>query len=444
MSDSGTTPEAEPAPDLQPGAPPPKTAPKRRRRMRWGWFWIVVVATAIAAVWTFGPGLNDGFRSGGLALQGLESVEARLAVLESDLAGIRTEQAELRAAVSAAEIGLGTVVEQAAGAAAEAGAARTAAARAATPADLDALAAALDARVAAVARALNELGARVEVAAADDALEGRVADLEAAAAAAAGASGAAAPPPPADAGLARRIADLERAIADLRTAPAAEVAAAAAVAAVESRLTRGLRLAEERIADVERAVTALGAAGAGARSALVVAAAQLQAQLRTSQGFADQLAAVRAVAEGEHVNDPALDAALAEMDAFAAGVQTVEELARGFSPLAGDLVAAGAGDAGDGWAADLWARLRGAVTVRRTGEVEGDDTEARVARAEMRLGEGDLAGAIAEVSRLEGAAAEAVAPWLADARARLAVDVAAERLGARALAAVTGSGEGAP
>ena len=45
------------------------------------------------------------------------------------------------------------------------------------------------------------------------------------------------------------------------------------------------------------------------------------------------------------------------------------------------------------------------VTVRPVGaDVEGDDAAARVARAEARLAEGDLAAAVAEVEALEGAA----------------------------------------
>ena len=41
--------------------------------------------------------------------------------------------------------------------------------------------------------------------------------------------------------------------------------------------------------------------------------------------------------------------------------------------------------------------MRAVISVRRTGEVAGDDTEARVARAEVRLGDRDLPGAIRRV-----------------------------------------------
>jgi hypothetical protein len=67
--------------------------------------------------------------------------------------------------------------------------------------------------------------------------------------------------------------------------------------------------------------------------------------------------------------------------------------------------------------------------VRPTGpDVEGEDTLARLARAEAKLGEGDLEGAVAEVRGMKGLAAEAAAEWLSQAEARLAVEQAAAQL----------------
>ena len=90
-----------------------------------------------------------------------------------------------------------------------------------------------------------------------------------------------------------------------------------------------------------------------------------------------------------------------------------------------------------------WARLRSLVTVRPVGgDVAGDSPEAHLARAEARLDEGDLAGAVSELEALEGPAAEAAAPWLAGARARVAADQAIEALRERALARVLPNGSG--
>jgi hypothetical protein len=67
------------------------------------------------------------------------------------------------------------------------------------------------------------------------------------------------------------------------------------------------------------------------------------------------------------------------------------------------------------------------------GDVVGDDAGARVARAEVRLAEGALAAAVAELEGLSGAPATAAAGWLDDARARLAADQAVAALQAAAV-----------
>ena len=86
------------------------------------------------------------------------------------------------------------------------------------------------------------------------------------------------------------------------------------------------------------------------------------------------------------------------------------------------------------------ARLSGLVTLRRIGgDIAGDTTEAIIARAEARLGVGDLAAAVAEVAALNGARAEAAASWLGDARVRLAAEAALAELDARAIAALGGN-----
>lgn len=74
----------------------------------------------------------------------------------------------------------------------------------------------------------------------------------------------------------------------------------------------------------------------------------------------------------------------------------------------------------------LWARFianaRSLVTVRRTGELTGDSTEAIIARMEKRLKLDDLAGAADDGVKLKGPAAEAMKPWLDKAQARIATD----------------------
>jgi hypothetical protein len=75
--------------------------------------------------------------------------------------------------------------------------------------------------------------------------------------------------------------------------------------------------------------------------------------------------------------------------------------------------------------------------VRPVGEVEGDSARARIARAEARMQDGNLAGAIEALQGLQGDAAEAAQPWVADAQARLAAEEALADLTRRTLARLT-------
>ena len=204
-------------------------------------------------------------------------------------------------------------------------------------------------------------------------------------------------------------------------------------AALETRLAAVAgRLSKE--------IAALGArkAGAASRSAgFVLAVGQLRDALRGSGGYADELAAVRALAG----DDPALAAPLATLARHAeTGVATRAALRSRFSALADSLVRAAAVPPEGSWLQRTLARLGSLVTVRRVGEVAGETADAIVARAETRLEAGDFAAAVAEVETLKGAPATLAKPWLDDARARLAVDRAVAALAARGAVALGGAG----
>ena len=194
-------------------------------------------------------------------------------------------------------------------------------------------------------------------------------------------------------------------------------------------LAAGLARQDDRLAGLESRATA--GRGSARETGLVLALAQLRAVTRRSASFARELAAVRALGGG----DPALDT----LDAHAAtGVATLAELRRDFQPAARAIVLAGRLPDREGWLDKTLQRLGSIVTVRQVGEVEGDGAEALVARAEQRLAEGDLAAAIDELEKLDGAPAAAAALWLAQARARRAVDVALTALQRQAIARVGG------
>ncbi|HEX7775906.1 MAG TPA: mitofilin family membrane protein [Parvibaculum sp.] len=154
---------------------------------------------------------------------------------------------------------------------------------------------------------------------------------------------------------------------------------------------------------------------AAARAALGLALANLARAAESAQPFASELDAVAAFLPKE----PEL-AALAP--AAQSGVPTEASLKERFQPMVQAALDADRRAKGDGLFARFAANLRKLVTIRRTGEISGDDTEAVLARMEERLKLDNLPAAVAEAKALKGPAAEAAAPWLKDAQARVATD----------------------
>jgi len=207
------------------------------------------------------------------------------------------------------------------------------------------------------------------------------------------------------------------------------------VAPITVAVMPDLAAVETRVGALEAEVRAIGpgAASRGSASALVLAAQQLRDRLQRAGPFQAELTSVRQVAAARQVVDRELQSGMNRLGDFAAtGVSTTDQLTREFANLASQIAAAT--QPGDGWAAGLWDRMRSVISVRRTGEVAGDDAEARVARAEVRLGDRDLPGAIAELNGLDGPAAAAVQSWLDRARDRATVDEAAALIATRAVA----------
>jgi hypothetical protein len=163
---------------------------------------------------------------------------------------------------------------------------------------------------------------------------------------------------------------------------------------------------------------------------LALIVAQLDTALDGGEPFRELLDGLRALG----VDDRAVLDAIGTLDAAAAsGVPSLPELRNSFDRSANEIVHAARAPDGDGLLDQAAGNLMRLVTVRPVGpDVKGDTAAARVARAEAALAEGDLAAAVAELEGLEGAAAEAAAPWLAEARARLAAQEALAALQDRA------------
>ncbi|MGQ0664087.1 MAG: mitofilin family membrane protein [Pseudomonadota bacterium] len=169
---------------------------------------------------------------------------------------------------------------------------------------------------------------------------------------------------------------------------------------------------------------------ARAADRLLLVTLQLRAALATSRPYVREAAAVRAVA-GE---DGELLPVLAALSAYApSGVATVAELRDGFALIAARVPRPDTGDNRTwtdrlgAWIASLLASPS-AFGVARNGRVA-----AAVMLAEGSLAQGQLGRAIEEISKLDEQEAAFLADWLAQAKARLAVNQAVAVLSTRAL-----------
>jgi hypothetical protein len=182
---------------------------------------------------------------------------------------------------------------------------------------------------------------------------------------------------------------------------------------------------QARVVSAEERISAAGNQS-GRAATLALLAGQLEAAIDQAQAYEAPLESLRALG----ADDAVIGEAAAKLAPGAtSGVPSLAELRRSFAPTANDIVHAARAPDGDSVLDRAAGNLMRLVTVRPVGaDAEGDDPAARVARAEAKLADGDLAGAVTELQGLEGPAAEAAAPWLERAQAHLAAQDALDSL----------------
>ncbi|MBL6928401.1 MAG: uroporphyrinogen-III synthase [Rhodospirillales bacterium] len=265
--------------------------------------------------------------------------------------------------------------------------------------------------------ALTELeGRRAEISDRVGALVARVGDLEGSLAAVKTMVEATTLPLEAD-DARKSLDELQKRIARLESSETVSVLEADVekIGVESDRISASVKDIASRIQGLEKADDlAVGASGKARDT--ILAAGRLREVLRTASPFADELQVFRdAVADQVDLTKVADDLA-----PFAAsGIPQLATLRERFGGVARKIVVSDLLMEGEGWMATVVNRLSSLVSVRRTGADAGEDTiDGAVAAAERAVGEGDLMGAVAALQSLKGAAAEAAAPWLADARAR--------------------------
>ncbi len=237
----------------------------------------------------------------------------------------------------------------------------------------------------------------------------------------------------------RRLADLEMELAQLKSA--ARVPANNADANAMTQMDDAVRAISGSLDAMQTAMTALNArlaaleavqaaqplGGEAKRISYALGLRELERALNGSGPFAVELETLDKILDA---GTP--DSAIVHLRTHAAtGIPTRAVLVSRFDAVAADIVRAdAASDVAPGWAGRTYAFVLSLVMIRPLGEREGIDAPSKVARAQMRLEEGDLDGAVRELGALENAAAQAAALWLTDARARLAAEQALARLSA--------------
>jgi hypothetical protein len=292
---------------------------------------------------------------------------------------------------------------------------------------------------AAVDTARRELTARL------DDLEKR---LRAVSATAAEQPTAPAGPDPAVADLKSRVEALEQRPAASGTAPTPAPAPSNVEADKEiAVLTREIAALRATLSALDQAVAtqrdqakalsdAVGARNTGEQKALVAArasavigvAARLAGSIDAGVPFAAELNLLVPLVQG----DAKLTEILAALQPYAqAGVASRAALEAEFPVVAKAAMAEDLAD--DSYGERLLGKLRGLVSLRRVGDVPGDTTEAKLARAEQALHAGDVAKAAELVKSLPASTNKATAAWLARADAHLAAKRSLDQLAAYAV-----------
>lgn len=189
---------------------------------------------------------------------------------------------------------------------------------------------------------------------------------------------------------------------------------------------------------VDKARSEVSARGAGEQKALAAAnasavigiAARLNAALDSDLPFAADLKLLAPLAQ----SDAKLGEIVTALQPYAqSGVSSRTALAAAFPAMAKAALADDVAD--DSFGERLMGKIRSLVSLRRVGaDVQGDNAEAKLARAEAAIEAGDLGKAVELVKSMPPQTARATAGWLSRAEDYLAVKRAIDQLAAQAVA----------
>lgn len=153
-------------------------------------------------------------------------------------------------------------------------------------------------------------------------------------------------------------------------------------------------------------------------AAFFVAVGDLRRQIDQGESYRREFARLESLTRQGRAVDPVTASYLSILSKHAdSGVATIALLEESFAAAA-DAVIEGSAPAETGIWQRAWQSLASVVKIRHVGEVEGDTPEAIVSRAQARLNEGDVAGAVEEMAGLNQSS-DAVVLWIEAAVAHL-------------------------
>ncbi|MCE9507291.1 MAG: uroporphyrinogen-III synthase [Alphaproteobacteria bacterium] len=172
-----------------------------------------------------------------------------------------------------------------------------------------------------------------------------------------------------------------------------------------------------------------------AAGAMLLALNEFRNNFDNHRPYAEDLALLQKLAG----NDPETSRALQRLSPYARkGVMSREALQVELKGLAADVVLAKVQGQNVSVKEQALQRLDKLSKSARAGDIQGRETEAVVARAQLLLNQGDVKGAMRELQALEGASAQTVEPWMDNAAGYVIAGQSSDDLTQVILQAVSG------
>lgn len=239
-------------------------------------------------------------------------------------------------------------------------------------------------------------------------------------------------------GLIERIKSLENTVAGQAQLGQSVDELRTMVENLDGQQTLDQNLAEAQTEEGALGQTLEGVSGNDLKAAaMLIAFSQLRDSLNREAPFENDLALLQKMAGNENIE---LQDSLARLAPHAnGGVLTASGLSDEFKGLAGDIVVSSLKGEDVSFTDKAKARLNNVFQVEKEGElVSGTDTQAKVAKAQEMLDQGNIQGAITELQTLEGEAAQAAQPFIQRAEVSLLAEKVQQMLGETILSKVSG------